>query len=298
MDAAIRAWLEHQLAARVIEAHAFTGGVTSTILGLTDATGRRSVLRMMTEEPWRRHGRDLTLRERAAQRTLLAAPDVPAPRSIAVDAEGEVAGVALHLMSRRPGDPLAATAAIGEVQLAAMADLLARIHAVTPDEPYRTFQSWAWPAKRVVPPWTRVPASWERAFALLDAPAPAYEPHFLHRDFSHRNLLWNGDPTTGTISGVVDWVEASTGPAWLDAAHAATTLAVHLGPTPARAFLTAYARLSEEPLDAHWLVMDAVGFLPPPGREPLFAHPDQLARLDAWLHEVVTGVTGVAVHAG
>ena len=138
-----------------------------------------------------------------------------------------------------------------------MAGLLADIHAVRPESPFREFQSWAWEAKWQVPPWTRHADSWRAAFELLAGEAPAYEPTFLHRDFSHRNLLWDGPE----IGGVVDWVETSTGPRWLDAAHAATNLAVAFGADPARAFLAAYAGHTDEPLDRHWLVMDAVGFL-------------------------------------
>ena len=33
--------------------------------------------------------------------------------------------------------------------------------------------------------------------------------------------------------------------------------------------------------------MDAVGFLPPPGIPTMFREPEQLARLDDWLHRAV-----------
>ena len=41
------------------------------------------------------------------------------------------------------------------------------------------------------------------------------------------------------------------------------------------------------PVEAHWLVMDAVGYLPPPGKRPLFGRSDLLARLDDWLDLVM-----------
>ena len=37
--------------------------------------------------------------------------------------------------------------------------------------------------------------------------------------------------------------------------------------------------------------MDAVGYLPPPGRPPMFGDPAQLARLDEWLDLVVSRVS-------
>jgi hypothetical protein len=122
---------------------------------------------------------------------------------------------------------------------------------------------------------------------VLANPAPAYEPTFLHRDFGHRNLLWSG----GAISGVVDWVETSTGPAWLDAAHAASNLAVMHDHESAQAFLDAYAAVAAGPADPYWLVMDAVGYLPPPGRPPMFGRAEQLERLDDWLAQVVAQVS-------
>ena len=273
------AWAERALGVEVTDAVELEGGMTSTMLALVDATGRRSVLRLMTQEPWRSHGAALTRREQEAF-AALDGTSVPAPQSLALDADGTATGVAAHLMTHLPGR---STDEVGDASLATMADLLAEIHTVRPDAPFRTFESWAWEAKWQVPSWTRHPDSWRAAFDLLAGPAPAYEPTFLHRDFSHRNVLWDGP----VVSGVVDWVETSTGPRWLDAAHAATNLAVAFGAEPARAFLAAYAGHSDEPLDRHWLVMDAVGFLSPPGKAPMFSEPEQLERLDDWLHEVV-----------
>ena len=256
------------------------GGVTSTMLALTDASGGRSVLRLMTEEPWRTHGPALTRRERAAQLEL-AATAVPAPATLALDADGLRAGVSAHLMTMLPGEP---AVAMTPARSSAMVQMLARIHDVRPVEPFRTYQSWAWEAKRVVPAWTEHAESWRRAFHVLAEEPPPYQSTFLHRDFSHRNLLWHGDE----ITGVVDWVETSTGPAWLDAGHAATNLAVAFGPEVATRFVQEYAATTGSPPEPYWLVLDTVGFLPPPGKEPMFGSARQLAALDGWLHGLVS----------
>ncbi len=276
------AWASSEVGSPVLTSEPLEGGLTSTMLALQHADGTGSVLRLMTNEPWRTHGADLTARERDAQLAMAGAP-VPAPTSLALDPDGTVAGVAAHLMSRLPGSPMGTP---DDRAIRAMADLLATVHAQRPPHPFRTFQSWAWEAKWVVPEWTRHPDSWRRAFEVLAGPPPAYEPTFLHRDFSHRNLLWSD----GVITGVVDWVETSTGPAWLDAAHAASNLALAYDDERALALLEAYADAAGGRGDAYWLVMDAVGFLPPPGRPPMFGRPEQLARLDDWLHEVVAQV--------
>jgi aminoglycoside phosphotransferase (APT) family kinase protein len=282
MRAEVRAWAEAVLGAAITDVVELSGGITSTMLALTDASGQQAVLRLMTKDPWRAHGRELTLRERAALQELAMTP-VPAPRSVGLDAESAVAGVAMHLMSRLPGVP---TTGVGDGAgaVAGMAEMLATIHNVRPAEPFRTFQSWAPEEKWVMPGWAAHPDSWQRAFEMLAEDPPAYRPTFLHRDFSHRNLLW----IAGQISGVVDWVETSTGPAWLDAGHAATNLAMEFGPEPAKAFLANYAALTTEPRQDFWLVMDAVGFLARPGQEPLFGSPAQLQRLDAWVHHLLS----------
>lgn len=289
IDGAV-AWAGAVLEAPVTKHAVLVGGMTSTMLRLTDATGARSVLRLMTEEPWRSHGADLTRRERQAQRELVGT-GVPAPLSLGLDAEGGSCGVAAHLMTELPGAP---EPYVDEVMIGAMADLLVRIHNVRPAEPFRAYQSWAWPAKWVVPAWARRPEVWREAFALLAGPAPDHRPTFLHRDFSHRNLLWDG----AEITGVVDWVETSAGPAWLDAAHAATNLAIRQGLPAAQSFVAAYAAVSDSEPEPFWLVMDTVGFLPPPGRRQMFGEPAQCEALEEWLAVAVDGCLRTPPGAG
>ncbi|MBM2615772.1 aminoglycoside phosphotransferase family protein [Actinoplanes sp. LDG1-06] len=236
---------------RVASAQPLHGGWTSTMLRLTADDGGQAVLRLMTKEPWRRHAPGLLAREAAVQRQL-AGSGIPAPRSIAVDLSGERAGAPAHLMSWLPGR-LCLDSASDDV-LGAMARLLARIHQFDPgDARPREFQSWAAPAKRVVPDWAERPDLWKSAFELLEKPAPDYAGAFLHRDFHLGNLLWDG----GRISGVVDWVETSWGPAELDVAHAATSLAMLHGVEAAERFTASIGDGTR-----FWHVMDIVGFLP------------------------------------
>lgn len=272
-------WAESVLDSPVRECVELSGGITSTMLALEDAAGGQSVLRLMTNEPWRTHGPVLTTREQSAQRALAATP-VPAPVTLGLDADGQVAGVSAHLMSRLVGEP---TVRVDASALVLMTNMLATIHDVHPTESFRPFQSWAWEAKWVIPAWTKQPASWQRAFDMLAEEPPTFDPTFLHRDFSHRNLLWD----CGELCGVVDWVETSIGPAWLDAGHAATNLALAFGPEPAKTLVESYAAATGSRPDSYWLIMDAVGFLPPPGMQPMFGSATELARLDGWLHDLI-----------
>lgn len=167
-----------------------------------------------------------------------------------------------------------------------LAHLLASIHDVSPTIEVRTYQSWAWEAKYTVPPWATDTGLWEEAFALLRTDPPDYEPCFIHRDFQPRNVLWSDD----RVSGVVDWVETSMGPAWLDVAHCCTNIAIDHGSDTADRFAAAYvARTGREP-QAYFDVMDIVGFLPPPGRSGFIKAEGERRRLEQRLSSVMQRV--------
>lgn len=248
---AASAWAGDAVDSAVVAMTRLTGGMTSWMGRLDHADGRRSVLRLVTEQPWRRHGPELVRREAWTQQ-VLAGTAVPAPQSMA--ATSDVEGVAAHLMTLVPGTP-------GDGPLTALAELLALVHDVNADPAPRTFQSWAWEAKRVVPHWSERPGLWQRAFDVLAAGDPPWEPCFLQRDFGPRNVLWVGE----RVGGVVDWVETSTGPAWLDVAHGASNVALRQGPREAAGFAAAYTAATGRGREPYWEVLDVVGFLPPPG---------------------------------
>lgn len=273
------AWVEAS-ATPVTGARELLGGWTSTMLALSTDTGDDLVLRLMTREPWRSHGSALTTREGEIQQ-MLAATAVPAPRSRALDADGRECGFPAHLMSFLPGR--VEVDRVDEVSLELLADVLATIHQVSPTIGVRTYQSWAWEAKYVVPSWATDPDLWEAAFAVLRTDPPNYEPCFIHRDFHLRNVLWSGDQ----ISGVVDWVETSIGPAWLDVAHCCTNIAIGHGSEVADSFAAAYVEHTGAEPQPYFEVMDIVGFLPPPGKESFIKAEDELRRLEERLRSVL-----------
>jgi aminoglycoside phosphotransferase (APT) family kinase protein len=240
-----------------------TGGWTSTMLALTSNDHDHVVLRLMTREPWRTHGAELTTREHEIQEMLADTP-VPAPHSRAIDADGRECGYPAHLMTLLPGE--VDTARVDEDFLGELADLLADIHTVTPTREVRAYQSWAWEAKFQVPRWAADKGLWKDAFALLRTPPPAFQPCFIHRDFQPRNVLWSD----GHVTGVVDWVEASIGPAWLDVAHCSTNIAIVHGTDVADHFGAAYTERTGREAEPYFDVMDVVGFLPPPGKDAFF----------------------------
>ncbi|MBA8802298.1 aminoglycoside phosphotransferase (APT) family kinase protein [Nocardioides ginsengisegetis] len=260
-----------------------SGGWTSTMLRLVPDQGDPAVLRLMTREPWRTHAEGLTTREHDVQRLLEDAP-VRAPRSLALDAAGVTCGHPAHLMTLLPGR--VDLDRVDDGSLERLADVLATIHDVPATVDVRTYQSWAWQAKYVVPDWATDPGPWRDAFALLRTGPPAYEPCFIHRDFQLRNVLWSGEEVTG----VVDWVETSIGPAWLDVAHCCTNIALGHGSAAADRFAEAYARRAGREPQPYFDVMDVVGFLPPPGREGFVTDAGERLRLEERLVAVLERV--------
>jgi aminoglycoside phosphotransferase (APT) family kinase protein len=266
------AWAAGQWGRRIERVERLRGGWTSTMLRLTATDGEQAVLRLMTREPWRRHASGLLARESAVQ-TLLSGTTVPAATSLALDVSGQAAGDPAHLMSHLSGRVVLNRCDAG--LLDALARLLRGIHAVDPGgEQPRDFESWAPVSKWVVPRWSRRPTLWRSAFERLSGPPPPYRAVFLHRDFHLGNVLWR-DGGDGGVSGVVDWVETSWGPAELDVAHCATYLAMLHGPEAAERFVAAYGPGPVDPEATsrvrggergYWHVMDVVGYLPDPGK--------------------------------
>ena len=168
--------------------------------------------------------------------------------------------------------------------------MLATIHEVSPTIEVRSYQSWAWEAKYVVPPWAIDAALWEETFALLRTEVPDYAPCFIHRDFQPRNVLW----LDGRISGVVDWVETSMGPAWLDVAHCCTNIAIVHGSETAERFAAAFVARTGREAQHYFDVMDMVGFLPPPGKEGFIKATDERRRLEERLSSVMRRLTSAS----
>lgn len=273
-------WVEEVLGEPVLVVRPLVGGATGEMLALRTESGTDSVLRLTTREPWRTHGAALNGREAEIQE-MLAGSGVPAPRSLALDRHGEHCEHPAHLMTLLPGqvDQLRTDSD----SLGLLAQLLTDIHAVDPTIQVRTYQSWAWEEKFVVPDWAANRELWEDAFALLRTAPPAYEPCFIHRDFALRNVLWSGDQ----IGGVVDWVETSIGPAWLDVAHCSSNIAVRQGNGLADAFADAYVARTGRESQPYFDVMDLVGFLPPPGSPSIWSDPAMLVRLEERLAAVL-----------
>ncbi|GAA1848338.1 hypothetical protein GCM10009714_32840 [Microlunatus capsulatus] len=256
-------WASGLAPAAVVDATPVGGGITGTKWLLRLADGGPLVVRWCDPAAWGATGREHVRREALACR-LLAGTDLPVPRLLGTDPDGEHAGGPANLLTWRPGrvrlDPLDASA------LTAWARLAVAVHRQpVPAGRRPPPAAFRGPARPEVPGWVRWPGLWRRALEIGAAGPPAGAAGLLHRDFHLGNTVWEGD----AVTGLVDWAETSWGAPDLDVAHACADLAMLHGTAAAVAFRTAYVeqggRLDPDPdVARRWVVGDVLGFLPDP----------------------------------
>ncbi|ANS64762.1 hypothetical protein SLINC_2538 [Streptomyces lincolnensis] len=261
---ATRAWVGKQLpeGRTVTGTSLLSGGWSSQMRRLALDDGTALVLRTFVRPFFRRHAPGLLAREASVLRLLAGRDGVPVPEPVAVDATAELCDHPSLLMSLLPG-----RVRVDEEDLERRLDLLAaqlvRIHDVVPDERPRAYQAWTSAAR------VRTPGGplWERAVDVIRRDPPPYEGCFLHRDFHPGNVLFTGAGDELRISGVVDWVETSWGPADLDVAHCSTALALLHGPAHGLGFRERYEAAGGRPLATgpdhlYWRLLDALAYSP------------------------------------
>jgi aminoglycoside phosphotransferase (APT) family kinase protein len=253
------AWAAARLGGPVISARPLRGGMSSAVHLLTVQGGagrrRQAVLRRYVRPELNAENPDIAEREARALHAAGAA-GVPTPALFAVDAAGTEAGVPAVLMSRLPGRVDWWPSDVGR-WLRRLAGVLPAIHAA-PLPPTGLIGPFAaeLPASYQPPPWAEYPRVWERAADISRGPAPVLPEVLVHRDFHPGNVLWG----RGTVSGVVDWQAACTGPAVIDVAHCRVNL-LTFGTDAAEEFTAWWQRLSGAAYHPWAEVVTIIGFL-------------------------------------
>lgn len=219
-----------------------TGGTHASTHLLRAAGGTEAVLRLFPA------GDDAVHREARVLATLDGL-DGLAPRPLAADPDGEVAGQPAILVSRlpgrgclRPADPASWADQLGRV--------LARIHRVVPGPGLR--DALAEPPSGAGPAGPSVVAGFDRL-----ATAPRVLTHF---DFWSGNTLWEG----GRLTGVVDWSGAALAPRGFDVSWCRLDLILLYDRELADTFTAGYAGaaggpVAELPLWDRYAAMNAHG---------------------------------------
>ena len=166
---------------------------------------------------------------------------LPAPEPLTWDASGDAIGVPVIVTTCVPGKPLPRPTAHNWVE--GFASTLARIangDVDTHDLPVA--RSWRDP-NLARPEWFTDDALWVDATTRADAGLPGSTDGFIHRDFHPLNVLWDH----GSVSGVVDWLHACSGPIELDIAACRVNLGLTAGVDAADEFarLCQHAGLGE-----------------------------------------------------
>ncbi|MFE9808173.1 phosphotransferase family protein [Streptomyces sp. NPDC005548] len=267
-----RAWVEECVGggSRIDAVQRLRGGWTSEMRRLR-ITGRGEpqwlVLRSFVKPFFVQHAKGLLTREADILR-LLSETDVPVAAFRGVDATALFCDHPSLLMSLLPG-----SVRLDEKEAGLRTELLARqlvgIHQVrVPAEARpRAYQTWTSPDRVRLPESTERLDLWQRAVDIIRRDPPDYRPCFLHRDFHPGNVLFTGQGARLEITGVVDWVETSWGPADLDVAHCSTALAllhgVPEGMRLADRYLASGGTLSDDPAaHLYWRILDALAFAP------------------------------------
>jgi aminoglycoside phosphotransferase (APT) family kinase protein len=257
-DAALH-WVARSIApgASVTSVRRLTGGITSAMhaISVADAQGRhhRCVLRRWVSD----HANDGPERVLREARILeeLEGTDIPAPRLLATDANGDECQESSLLMSYLDGH-IELTPKNPKDWLVQIASMLVRIHECEIEAPVA--ESWLNRDRLVVPEWTQRPDLWREAFSLMEEGSPISKPCFIHHDYQQFNLLWQ----RRRLASVVDWVWGSTGSPGIDVSHLRLNLSVLYSSELAQQFLDLYESLSGRTVERWWDVEGLLKYLP------------------------------------
>ncbi len=255
----------------ITDVQRLVGGWSSEMRRLqvrSDAGSRSLVLRSFTKPFFIRHAEGLLNRE-AAVLKLLAPSSIPVATVLAVDAAGVQCAFPSLLRTHLPGAiQLQDEGVAARTEL--LAELLVAIHRLPVAEAARprAYQVWTNPDRVRLPQDSTFPELWAEAFDVFRRPAPPHDTCFLHRDFHPGNVLFDQDEQSQLrVSGVVDWVETSWGPADLDVAHCSTALALLHGAEVGLHFGELYGAaggrlVADRRARLYWYLLDALHYSP------------------------------------
>ena len=252
-------WVEQTLGSgvRVLGWKRLTGGLTSIVHLLTvERNGSREeyVLRWWApDNDWEQWiARAVPLE--TAVLTRLEGSEIPAPRLVASIIDAALGGPAV-LMTRLPGRVLLMPPD-RDRWLRQMAQMLVRIHALDIDG--KPFESWLDRRQLTPPPDASRPDVWTEAIALVAEERAPTRTCFLHHDYQHFNMLW----FRNRLTGVVDWIDACTGPPEVDVGHCRLNLTVLFSAAVADRFREIYEAESGHRVDAWWDVHALLSYGP------------------------------------
>lgn len=254
------AWVERTTGSRITGLVALGGASTAQVVR-ADLSDRPPVVVKVFDEDFVAEEPDCAAHEAAAL-DVVAEHAVPAPRLLAVDANGAENPRPALLTTMEPGRH-ATDVAVEE--LARTAASIAEVDA--PGFPWR-YAPYFTGHELVVPAWSDSHHAWETVLAAAESAAPR-DTSFVHRDFHPWNVLAEGGRTTA----VVDWVAACRGPWEIDVAHCRLNLVTIGRRHDADRYVSAYEGLTGRNYQPLWDALGAADRLP---------HYDGRRAVDEW----------------
>lgn len=249
-------WIQLQLGKAVKKTSSLKGGVSSVISHHLLDNQSSVVSRQILNKEWLAEEPDLIIHERASLLTL-SNEDLPVPTFLTADVHAKECDAPTLLMSEIPGK-VQLDRSVYEAGIPQLAETLYRIHQTPiPTDFLWEYASYTPIHEMKVPNWTTNPDDWKKALHFVQHSTPSFTPVFIHRDYHPTNILWED----GKLSGVVDWINACSGPALADIAHCRMNFALLYGVETADSFLNAY--LHEHPMDyhPHWDILSVFDFV-------------------------------------
>lgn len=244
------------------------GSTSSSLYALTLQTNdsvKKVVLRLFDQHDWLKEEPDVAIHEAESLRAVRLSP-VETPRLLAFDRTGHHCGVPAVLMSFLEGSVELHPQDMDN-WLEQLAKALLDIHMLPVDDFNWSYVPYNDIHEVKIPSWTRERSVWQQALHVAKQQTPHVPPCFIHRDYHPTNVLLEN----AKVSGVVDWVNACTGPAGIDVGHCRVNLAILYGASEADRFLAAYERRAKHPFvyDVYWDLISVFDFL----FEPLTVYP-------------------------
>jgi aminoglycoside phosphotransferase (APT) family kinase protein len=225
-------------------------GCYSNLTHLVEAEGSDGSLQRFVVRSYVFGQREVKARVEYTALRFLQNVDVPAPKSLYIDAEGAILGSPGIVMSYVPGKLLEEPSLhpSGKVAWAEeMAAVLARIHSVDCRSSRQLFldanDEATWFLRgNVIPDYMLSFPDGERVWQTVEAHYQQIRPvapTLVHIDFWRGNVLWEQD----LISAVVDWEEAACGDPGIDVGYCLMDLVIMGMHEEAQVFLRKYASL-------------------------------------------------------
>ncbi|WP_028775550.1 phosphotransferase family protein [Shimazuella kribbensis] len=246
--------------ATVLEIHALLGGTSSNMYDIALQTTQGTqhfVLRLVRNKEWLEEEPDLALHE-ANSLSCAFQHELPSPQIIAYDEKGKICGAPAVLMTKLNGS-VVLQPKNEKMWVDGLAKSLVQIHKIEANDFPWHYYTYTNMKEIETPTWSSIPEKWSHVIDYVRHSRPSTKTCFIHRDYHPANVLWEN----GTVSGIVDWINACRGPAGIDVGHCRVDLAQLHGVKTANIFLEAYQNHAGHDFvyDPYWDILSVLDIL-------------------------------------